>query len=1066
MLETQSLGDHSSNIVVIIPAYQPGDALLQVIADLPAVGLGCIVVIDDGSGPAYAGLFRQVAQFDHVHLLRHAVNLGKGAALKTGINFALCEFPEAIGFVTVDADGQHRPEDAARVARKLQFCSDSLILGSRAFEGKVPLRSRFGNSLTRYVMKAVVGASIHDTQTGLRAIPASFARDLLKLTSTGYEFELDMLITARQMKVPIEQVPIQTVYEEGNKSSHFNPLTDSMKIYFVLLRFCSVSLASSVLDNLVFIAAFHAWHRIGPAQILSRCISLAFVYVFVRRAVFYTKRGHDVTLPRFLALAAVSGTVSYTCIRMLVANTAIPVLWAKILVESIIFFANFAVQRDLIFDQAVEPAGPAPVEEIPPEEQRRRRWQRIVLWAVFLISAATLVYGFGVTGISHERVWTRDAYHRVVAMSAFFGVGCLIFCAFARRWLLPFTSLAAIVLTVISVGIGPVLTLAIFFVSCVVLARGLFSRDLPAPLAYLCGISLWACAMAPAARLPIHYSVLYVGIEAGILLIWRRETVRLLRQIVDAWRTGSSKKLAPFVALCAVIFIIAAHWLIVLEPESSFDGLTAHLAISAQLAKHHALTSDFHHYVWSTMPMFGDMIYAIVYSPGGEFAARLLDLSLLITILAIIYRESKRVISPSLALLLCALFASLPLTQLVTGALYVENFTAAMLLAGVAAVAFYREHPGTRLFLMTAFFLGSCGGYKVAALALACVLFVMLIAQAMRHSNHLRRPHVAVYLVALLLFLVPALWSYGYSYVETGDPVFPYSAGIFKSPYVDHPIRDPRFREPLSFSMPYHLTFQTHRFMEGQDGAFGFHLLLLVPLALASLFFVRDWMLRSSLLLGMGGALMIGATLPNARYFYPVMPMLTLGVAAAFAALRRIDRNLLVAVCGASMVALFLNLYFIHTADWMHRDFFTPPLFSARGRSEYVEERVPIRNVIRYLNDTDRGNPVLFAVEPFRSDLIAPSYSNDWHDTQFLHDATSQRTPQDVYRLLQSLKISHIVTELPIPQEQVGPNLTQVLQTCGQPEFVDRNEASLKLASDCTQRLDRQNYLMATGLKK
>src|SRR6185369_8570471 len=171
-----------------------------------------------------------------------AVNLGKGAALKTGINHALCTFPGLTGIVTADADGQHHPEDIRRVAETQREHPDALVMGARTFDADVPLRSRFGNILTRRLMQTLIGTKLQDTQTGLRGIPVGLAERLLLVEARGYEFELEMLIAARQAGVPVVEVPIRTIYEPGNKSSHFNPLTDSMKIYFVLLRFTSAGL--------------------------------------------------------------------------------------------------------------------------------------------------------------------------------------------------------------------------------------------------------------------------------------------------------------------------------------------------------------------------------------------------------------------------------------------------------------------------------------------------------------------------------------------------------------------------------------------------------------------------------------------------------------------------------------------------------------------------------------------------------------------------------------------------------------------------------------------------------
>ncbi len=114
---------------------------------------------------------------------------------------------------------------------------NALVLGSRAFSGEVPLRSRIGNTATRGIVHMLLGRRISDTQTGLRGIPASLLPHLLRIEARGYEFELEMLIAAHRLAIPLIEEPIRTIYEAGNPSSHFNPVVDSMKIYFVLLRF-------------------------------------------------------------------------------------------------------------------------------------------------------------------------------------------------------------------------------------------------------------------------------------------------------------------------------------------------------------------------------------------------------------------------------------------------------------------------------------------------------------------------------------------------------------------------------------------------------------------------------------------------------------------------------------------------------------------------------------------------------------------------------------------------------------------------------------------------------------
>src|SRR3569623_506417 len=201
---------------VLNPAYRPGEALPALVEALLENGFAPIVVVDDGSGPEYGAIFARLSVTPDIHILRHAVNLGKGAALKSGMNFILVGYPETPGAITVDADGQHHPADVAAVARVFAAHPESLVLGSRAFAGPVPLRSRLGISITQTVMRFVAGQRLSDTQTGLRAVPRRLMERMLSVPAAGYEFELEMLIAAKHLGFDVIEQPIRTIYEAGN----------------------------------------------------------------------------------------------------------------------------------------------------------------------------------------------------------------------------------------------------------------------------------------------------------------------------------------------------------------------------------------------------------------------------------------------------------------------------------------------------------------------------------------------------------------------------------------------------------------------------------------------------------------------------------------------------------------------------------------------------------------------------------------------------------------------------------------------------------------------------------
>jgi glycosyltransferase involved in cell wall biosynthesis len=334
--------------VIVIPAYEPAAKLVEVVEALSADGRE-ILVVNDGSSAACAPTFTRVAGLPRVTVLAHAVNLGKGQALKTAFNhFLLNASPAAVGVVTADADGQHLPEDIRRVAQRLEQDDHTLILGSRAFSGHVPIRSRFGNVMTRGVFKLLVGRALTDTQTGLRGIPRDFLGELLQVETGRYEFELEMLIRAQQRQLAIEEVTIATVYGTF-ATSHFNPLRDSLRIYFVFVRFISLSIITAAIDYAAFAVVFTARHDVLTAIVTARVISASFNFI-VNRSVVFRSRGNALfEAMKYVTLVIALMSISYGLITTLVTVAGMNVYLAKVIVEGTLFAASFALQNLVVF---------------------------------------------------------------------------------------------------------------------------------------------------------------------------------------------------------------------------------------------------------------------------------------------------------------------------------------------------------------------------------------------------------------------------------------------------------------------------------------------------------------------------------------------------------------------------------------------------------------------------------------------------------------------------------------------------------------------------------------------
>ena len=337
---------------LIIPAYKPSTELLALLDRFGSVDSFLPIVVDDGSGADFAPVFDALPE--GVTLLRHPENRGKGAALKTAFRHVLEKCPQCDLAVTADADGQHRYEDIVRVRDRAAENAGALVLGSRKFEGDVPLRSRFGNGVTRHVFSVASGVKVYDTQTGLRAFGRDALKTFIDIPGDRYEYEINMLLTAAQSGMPVIEEWIETVYIDDNSSSHFNPLKDSLKIYLCIFKFAASSLLAFVVDY-ILVLLFSALTKSWPAStslnfsvIAARLISATVNFTVNRRVVFKGNESLWKAVVKYAALALVVLGLNLALMHLLTGlGWSIPL--AKIVVEILLFCMNFVVQGKFVY---------------------------------------------------------------------------------------------------------------------------------------------------------------------------------------------------------------------------------------------------------------------------------------------------------------------------------------------------------------------------------------------------------------------------------------------------------------------------------------------------------------------------------------------------------------------------------------------------------------------------------------------------------------------------------------------------------------------------------------------
>ena len=352
-------------VAVILPSLDPDEKLMRVVSGLITAGFSNIIIINDGSSPEHLAPFEEAARHPQCTVLRHERNEGKGRALKTGFAHFLRTDGESVGVVTVDGDDQHAIEDVVHCAQELERDPHQVVLGVRDFsQPDVPWRSRVGNRLTSLVFRSACGLDICDTQTGLRAIGREYLESFLELPGERFEYETNMLLELRTQQIPFSQLKIRTVYIEENRTSHFDPLRDSLRIYRLLGKFLLASGCSFLVDILGFwllswlLRDLPLSVQVLWATAIARVVSSGVNYALNRGVVFTGKGQCSHPVLKYYTLCVIQMLVSYAgvyLLTLLFKGGSVPI---KVVVDCVLFFISFQIQRDWVFKKRREAARP------------------------------------------------------------------------------------------------------------------------------------------------------------------------------------------------------------------------------------------------------------------------------------------------------------------------------------------------------------------------------------------------------------------------------------------------------------------------------------------------------------------------------------------------------------------------------------------------------------------------------------------------------------------------------------------------------------------------------------
>ena len=680
-------------------------------------------------------------------------------------------------------------------------------------------------------------------------------------------------------------------------------------------------------------------------------------------------------------------------------------------------------------------------------------------WFVLLLFLALTIFGFQHQKLFEQTIWTAAALKNFLVFS-----GCYALCCIAVLLWKPDRAagiLLACVLGYTVLAAEPIapLTVGLFLLSSLVLGQSILARSAALEngptstlLAMLLGLSVYMFALSLAALTPVNYPAVYLAALIAPLLLNRRVTIMWLRKIPSWWRPLRLSRTEQLAA-ALLVFVLLLHWLVALEPEIGPDALSMHLVVPMTVALSHQWTFDVTKHLWAVMPIGANWCFTLCYLLGGESAVRLFNLALLGSMVGLLISAIRKWLPLAPTLLVVALFGATPLVQLVTGSLFVENFWALLCLGALVSLGLYREGGRAHFLYLTFVLLGAAAATKALALAFLppfCMIALWTLWKP-RMPGSARKAAIA--LACYVMFAAP---PYLIAYAKTGNPVFPYLGRIFPSSYGNSAaaFEGPPPGPSLTLRTPYDLTFHTSLFREVQDGATGFQYFLFVPLGV--LLLRRKWpdlALLSVPTLAVFAAITLAAD-PCARYIYAAFPLATLFVAGTLAALKTLDTRMYSVAMTLAVAVAALDLYFLPTSGWMHKDFVSNPA-SSRARAEYVTQHAPERNLVAYLNQAHAGEPVAFFETNAIAGLRGAALTTSWHNVEFYKRILKAQSASACFRILHEYGINLVVAPLPDSGIAIATTPAETfLKECTVPESTSGKFYAGRLKDACSIGLD------------
>jgi hypothetical protein len=560
-------------------------------------------------------------------------------------------------------------------------------------------------------------------------------------------------------------------------------------------------------------------------------------------------------------------------------------------------------------------------------------------------------------------------------------------------------------------GIGPVVSVLYLTLVAIVLGNQLLQLarvpdleprgfGLRAALGYAVIIGVFQLTVF----LPINTAGFVLILTLPVLVFQEKTVKTVLREIYDFIQSPLKLKLDTLflvipVSLLLILLVYASY------PESHSDALTMHLMIPHQILVHARWNFDVSNFTFAVMPKGASWLFSAHYLLGGEPAVRLANFGMTVYSAWLIYAAMRCSTDRRVSSIVTAVFLSAPLTAWVVFVVFEDALVSYLLLAATIILVEKWRYPTGGISFLIALLLSAVVATKIQGFGGAVPVGILLLSRIVWLRSASIKDLAYSFIPIIFIGAIPYITAV----IIAGNPVFPFANGVFKSPYFP-PVNfsDNRWVGKASLDLLYNLTFNTSKFMEGSDGAFGMgHFLLLPGILFAILWEERPKVAILTIVSICYSLILTLLVSQYARYYYPTFALLAIASQALF---RRAQREgwcflLIILLLG---IAVF-NFFLTRSLNTFYHFLLPNPFLAEQPTQPWPVAERRFNTIINAEAGADAR--VLYLVRPYGAGLDGlPLYGNSWHNYMLRVAIGAINTELDAVNLINSRGINYVET--------------------------------------------------------